>query len=400
MTAVCKTCLAYPAFDKLFENGCLLERVDKCDYCGKKSEEIALVVSELAAYIMEQVQKEYTDPANELPYDGREGGYQGNVIDNPGDLFAEIEFELENSQLMEYLCDCLGADVWLCRDNYFALEPHKRLRFGWQRFCKVVKHERRYTFWSAFDDTESEYDPDYLPTAKVLAEVADNISTTALAKPFATSTKIWRARVHSPDNTLSVATDFAAPPVEFAKYSNRMSPAGVSMFYGADSVATAIAEVVENRPLEKGKVVSVAAFSPTRELQVLDLADLPDVPSFFDDRDTLRHSLYFLVRFRHDVSQPVKKDGREHVEYVPTQAFAEFIRHEVKGPSGDAIDGIRYTSAIGPDTCYAIFADHEACLPEVAETWRDHTPLLTFDAESVRTLSPGEVARLPARPKR
>jgi hypothetical protein len=122
------------------------------------------------------------------------------------------------------------------------------------------------------------------------------------------------------------------------------------MFYGADSIATAVAEVVCHRPLADDKVVSVAAFSPARTMGILDLADLPDVPSFFDDRDTMRHSLYFLIRFSRDVSQPIAKDGSEHIDYVPTQAFAEFIRYEVKSAEGEAIDGIKFRSAIGRDT--------------------------------------------------
>jgi hypothetical protein len=53
----------------------------------------------------------------------------------------------------------------------------------------------------------------------------------------------------------------------------------------------------------------------------LDLADLPEVPSVFrPDRHDLIHPLKFLHAFAQDIVQPISRDGREHIEYVPPRS--------------------------------------------------------------------------------
>lgn len=408
MKNVCRSCIEDPAFNVLFdteyffeppegfEHHIPLKRFDCCSYCSNVARSNAIAVEDLANHILAEVGKEYHDPVHELPYDSEEGGYFGNVIDNPYDLFEEIDFGFKNSDLMQDVLDALAGEVWLCRRDSFTMTPSQRLSSGWSRFCKVIKHERRYTFSRAFDDEESEYHPDYLPTASVLAEIADNISTASLAKPLSTSQAIWRARVHSAAEVLGDARDIAAPPVEYARYANRMSPAGVSMFYGSDTIATAIAEVVGRQLLPENKAVTVASFKPASDLLVLDLADLPAIPSFFDERDSLRHALYFLNKFSQAVSQPIDKDGIDHIEYVPTQAFTEFVRYEITVFNENSIDGIRYKSAAGKDTCFAIFADHEACLPKTKSGLSTHGTLLNFKAETVQTLTSRDANHLAA----
>jgi len=381
MSAVCDQCVEESALQAFVRDNAYL---DECDYCGRQGEAVAAEVSEVGAFILEAVGKEFVDPANELPYETREGGYQGNVIDSPWDLFDEIGFELANEQLMEDLCDSLGANVWLCRKNYFQLTPTERMRHGWSRFCEVVKHQRRFTFWSAYDDSTSEYHPDYLPTARVLTEVAALINAARLTKPLGVEDMLWRARVHPANEPLDRAADFAAPPIAACKYSNRMSPAGISMFYGAESPQTAVAEVLGARPLEAGKYVSTAGFRPCRELVLLNLVELPPCPSFFDEQDDLRHALYFLNHFAREVSQTVVKDGREHIEYVPTQVFCEYIRCDFSTGESRSLDGIRYRSAQDGQPCYVIFANHNACLPGDGNPWRDHDQILLFEEDSVR----------------
>jgi hypothetical protein len=47
-------------------------------------------------------------------------------------------------------------------------------------------------------------------------------------------------------------------------------------------------------------------------------------PSLFDEqRRHLRAGLSFLHDFAADLAKPIEKDGREHIEYVPTQIVTE-----------------------------------------------------------------------------
>ena len=70
----------------------------------------------------------------------------------------------------------------------------------------------------------------------------------------------------------------------------------------------------------------------------------------------------FLRGFAHDISQPVLKDEREHIDYVPTQILSEHIRHIYKTPDNAAIDGIIYKSSKeGANDACVIFIENEDC---------------------------------------
>ncbi|MBS1682868.1 MAG: RES family NAD+ phosphorylase [Bacteroidetes bacterium] len=65
------------------------------------------------------------------------------------------------------------------------------------------------------------------------------------------SLSLYRARQHKLKVEVSNAKTLGSPPSQFAK-ANRMSPAGISMFYGALDVETCKAEVIE--VTRKGRV--------------------------------------------------------------------------------------------------------------------------------------------------
>ena len=46
-----------------------------------------------------------------------------------------------------------------------------------------------------------------------------------------------------------------------------------------------------------------------------------------------------------EFAQPVEKDGREHVEYVPSQIVTEYVRYRLPERIGKPIRGILYPSA-------------------------------------------------------
>ena len=117
-----------------------------------------------------------------------------------------------------------------------------------------------------------------------------------------------------------------------------MNPAGIPVFYGGFSEDICIAEV---RP-HVGGIVVVGEFRAARRLQLLDLTML-DQHGFagsmfradFYDRVTKRR---FLRSFHNLISRPVQPH-EEALEYVPTQAVAEYIANVL------GLDGIIYESA-------------------------------------------------------
>ena len=60
--------------------------------------------------------------------------------------------------------------------------------------------------------------------------------------------------------------------------------------------------------------------------------------------------------FIEDFRKPVEKDGREHINYVPTQIVTEYFRSVVK-IGGGTVDGVRYRSSRRKDgICCVLFA--------------------------------------------
>jgi hypothetical protein len=134
------------------------------------------------------------------------------------------------------------------------------------------------------------------------------------------------------------------------------------MFYGAFDLQTARAETVDPAH-HAGQKMSIGTFRPVRPLRVLDLADLPDIPSAFEEDGHHRiHPLRFLHEFAYDIVQPIDRDGREHIEYVPTQIVTEYFRRVFRDAQGDAIDGIIYDSSRpGGDRAFVLFCENEQC---------------------------------------
>jgi hypothetical protein len=91
---------------------------------------------------------------------------------------------------------------------------------------------------------------------------------------------------------------------------------------------------------------------------MVNLAALPPVPSVFDpEQRKYYHDLVFLHGFTRDLSASVVLDGREHIEYVPTQVVTEYMRWL----PDVAIDGILFTSAQNGGTSCVIFCGSEGC---------------------------------------
>ena len=160
------------------------------------------------------------------------------------------------------------------------------------------------------------------------------------------------------------------------------------MFYGADDFDTASLELVDPNDKEaRNKSVSGAQFRNLIPLNLLDLTAIPSPPSYFSPEGPFRrHGIRFLHKFTSDLSLPIKRDGRQHIEYVPTQVFTEFVRHIMKGPDGVRIHGIRYSSSKNGKPCCVIFATQAECLPEKHPLEMKLPQILEFVPRSVRTI--------------
>src|SRR5690606_29319366 len=111
---------------------------------------------------------------------------------------------------------------------------------------------------------------------------------------------------------------------------------------------------------------TLATFRALRNMTLLDLVELPRPASLFDSDAATddRAATVFVNEFVEDLTRPITKDGREHVEYVPSQVVTEYVRYRLGKLIGSRIDGIRYRSARNREGIGAVlFFDQEDLVP-------------------------------------
>lgn len=314
------------------------ETKGRCSFC--KSRNVAIApLTEMAAHLHGFMEQNYSKAANDLPYESREGGYQGLTYSTWEVLVENIGLPVRGVaevELGEALAEAIGEDVW-CDFDWTALDLDDSLKYSWDRFCETVKHHRRFFFqgvgrskFSGVDDRSS---------MEVLRDIKRLIKGSGLIRKIPTGYQLYRARPRKSGKRYIQTADLASPPVEFALQSNRMNPPGIPMFYGAESRKLAVAEVRDSK-------ASIGRFRTTRKIRILDLANLPPMPGFFSGASR-NHRLYlsFLHAFTREIVKPVPRDERTHIDYLPTQVFTEYLRDARF--KGKRIDGIRYPSATG-----------------------------------------------------
>jgi hypothetical protein len=319
-----------------------------CHYCGRK-DAATMPIRDVTDFILERIETFYGRAGDQLPYESREGGYQGWHIDSYDMIYDQIGLDLprDNDQsLFRAIVDGIGDDIW-CDFDWLVLDLDDSLRFSWERFCAIVKHRRRFFF---HDIGESDgHDPDARSPFQFLETVCQHAEREGLVIELPAGQRFYRARARKMRKPITSPAALGPPPEDRATQSNRMNPPGISMFYGADRRKLAIAEI-------RNSMASVGTFQTKRPIRILDLAHLPDVPGFFSTAYRVEQRIMrFLHEFARLIIQPVERTDRINVDYIPTQVFTEFIRDFAF--EGGKIDGLRYRSATGEKgTNYVLFA--------------------------------------------
>lgn len=331
-----------------------------CDFCGKSSSDnaIAAPLDAVLRFMMESIDREYDRAVNVLGWESAEGGYQGPHWDSEELLTEQIALALPNDdgRLLEILVDCLGDNDW-CERNPYALREDYRYIQSWQEFCEYVKHERRYFFLQPQAGEHEREDGELLSPPRLLSFISETMAEYRLTSTIPTGSIIYRARQFAPGKMPVLSLDFGPPPVERAIRSNRMSPAGIVMFYGSDEADTAVAEIDDNPILG----IAVGTFRTLSDLRVVDLTRLPRPLRFFEPQpetsEENRYVLSFLYNFGLSIAARVVPGDREHIDYVPTQVVTEWFRTTLLR-NEPRIDGILYRSAQrAGGTSVVLFAD-------------------------------------------
>ena len=346
---VCANCVANHLLKDLLR--CESIRVD-CSYCGS---EMAAPIKVLLDEISEAAFSGFTDPANELPYESREGGYQGEVLES-WEVIEYIGHWTDEEKLHDDVADSFSDQQW-CRVNHFGLSDTDRLRYGWRDFVREIKHRTRYLFLQE----SGELGTDEIPPSRMLDRVGRVLSTQLKQALF--GGVLYRVRVVEPGSHPTTPNELGSPPEQLALLDNRMSPAGIPMFYAAEDERTAVLETYRPELSSDRNNIVVSKWRPTRELILLDLTDVPTLHDPFDQaKRRYTSDIQFIREFIDDFTKPVDRTSSS-IDYVPTQVVTEYIRRRMKTGNGASFDGIRYESSRrGGGVSVVIFAKQENCV--------------------------------------
>lgn len=214
----------------------------------------------------------------------------------------EFGNEFLDAKLLEAVRNAVRERSWVMRDLMWPRQD-EALGGAWGSFCSTVDRD---------DDVRMTGE---IPPAAILEEVGSlvrRLPERLLHLPA--GHEFWRARIHDDAEGRGClsARGLGTVPPERAKQANRMSPAGIPLFYGAETSDTAVREVANGA----AKFVSFASFTTSRSC-VVDLTTLPDVGMFDPVRGRDRRGYRFLNRFAETLSQRVEP-GDVHIDYVPT----------------------------------------------------------------------------------
>lgn len=366
-TVVCEHCVHDYALKKyVIEHG----QMGLCDYCS--GEAACIDTEQLMEPIMSAIWFKYSRAIDELGYD--DGEYSGTTYDT-SDVIDDMLCGAVTDEVLNDISEIVNDETWCDRDPY-GIPLSAEQSYMWLGFSEMVKRHNRYMFFRTKVDDEK---PDYM----ILDEIAQATEDFNLCMTITPNHLFYRGRMHDRKTKYSTPKDLCSPPHENAK-SNRMSAEGISVFYGADNVNTAVAEIFNS----SYSYATVAAFKNLQEIVILDLTKISDipVPSIFDPKNRkLREPISFLRELLDDLIRPI--ESMHSIEYIPAQVIAEYFRY-IHKHNGKQIDGIAYNSSKQKDgVCYVLFVEHDQCFHQDKTSWYYNSShqMLEMDSDSIST---------------
>lgn len=315
-------------------------RDEDCFYCSKNNKSWPL--EKIAKRVELALEQHYfqTSPNNER----RTGDYLERTIFDllkANDLPAKDVYRLI-SQCYKDQSPEGDVDRYSFRiEDPYSKKTHDQwvvdLKTEWHDFECHIKNKSR--FFARKEVSVLESILGYLKTCSGKEEE----SIYRMAGPGFQIIELYRARILQSTNEILDALSrpdlkLGSPPASIAA-NGRINARGISVFYGALNVETALSEV---RP-PVGSKVALAKFRIVRTLKLLDLTESKkevEQGSVFDQELAGRIShMEFLKFLGKHIDKPVIPNDQA-TEYLPTQALADFLstRDEL------GIDGIIFPS--------------------------------------------------------
>jgi len=189
--------------------------------------------------------------------------------------------------------------------------------FDWERFSKKVKHSLRFFDTPDFNRKEE---------LQKLDTFFEKLCSNDIGKI------VYRARGIYEKDKIDIEADpqkaLGKAPPKLAGH-NRFSPSGISYVYLASDEKTSIYEIFE----ESKEFYAVGKFELYSNLRLIDLRKsvfLSILKIYIDPfSEKFALSIYCATqaveKFIEDIQKPIKSDDK-HLDYLPTQVLAEYIR--------------------------------------------------------------------------
>lgn len=217
------------------------------------------------------------------------------------------------------------------------------------------------TSWAAFSEeirTRNRYFPKTVPDQALLEQVlGESVCRIDV------DVDLYRGRIF--DGSAPSKAEMGAPPAERA-VAGRANPVGIPYLYLAYSMQTCLYEA---RATTLSRL-AVGRFRPTRQLTVLNLADIepPDFFSLFEvesiEAQVSRAAYHrYLTALGEELRKPIRSSDKL-TDYIPTQYLCEMAK-------SIGLDGVLYSSSLDPSGRNLVLFDVESCEcvnePEVVE---------------------------------
>ena len=342
----------------------------KCSYCDETAK--SYLISEMAAridFVFEQHYVRTSENPSSWQYSlmaDKESDYNWerdgepviyaimNSADMPEEAATDIQIILEE-QYGDFDAAAAGEETPFSSDSHYEEKGVSDAAWQeeWREFEKSIKTEARF-----FSNLASQYLKSVFENIHKM-ETKNKRPIILKAGPNTGIPELFRARVFQADDKLKAALmrpdiHLGSPPSHLAR-AGRMNAHGISVFYGSNDAAVALAEV---RP-PVGSQVAVARFDIIRPLNLLDLTALNFITvkgSIFDsDYINRLERAAFLKKLSQKITRPVMPDD-EAFEYLATQAIADFLSTEID----PKLDGIIFPSVQVAGTSHNVVLFHKA----------------------------------------
>jgi hypothetical protein len=231
-------------------DACLSQRLENfvtehnCAICGTArppdtNAPFAVSLEELLQVVVETVRHFYADAVAVLPWDNEERAYVRPQLDTLAvvqDLAGGAFETAHDGEIIELIVEAIGGDgLWT---SWFAAADTDSLDYAWEQFAQTAMHQSRMVVGLGSPTDPPASLAHFLNSVLLYAK-----SDLGLVRQLPVGTPFYRGRLYEDADSLGPHSDDLGPAPDAKATANRMSSAGIGLFYASGDPQTALAEI-------------------------------------------------------------------------------------------------------------------------------------------------------------